>query len=89
MPPLITTPTREASIACKACGSTLVRTGQPTTWADTKSTLINTTVSPRVLKPFRGWVPSLLITICPKCDVRDEKRGFPSDVTELPDTEEA
>lgn len=74
MPPLIATPTRPAeSATCSTCGEALIRTGHITTWAETKGGLLaDAKIQPRMTKAYKGWIPALLVTICPKCDSRDE-----------------
>lgn len=71
MPPLIATPTREANTNCTTCGSTLLRTGNPVSFGDSKGTMpsmVNGRAT-RGHQPYRGWIPSLLVAVCPTCDV--------------------
>jgi hypothetical protein len=84
-PPLLTTPTQPATAPCSECGDALVRTGQPTTFADIGRTTPSEVGGRRVRghAPFKGWVPSLLVAICPTCDGHTER---PDDD---PDTEPA
>lgn len=74
MPPPILTLARETNRSCSTCGSLLTMTGKAAEFIEVKP-------APR-RHGWKGFVPSLLITICPVCDTRAEQ---PSDVTELPD----
>ena len=68
--PLLATPSTESPVSCGECGDTLIRTGKVITFAD----VTGTTPSARMRghKAYKGWVPSLLVTICPTCDGRAE-----------------
>lgn len=63
--PLVATPTRDSNATCGECGSTLVRTGKESTFSEGDAPR-----GYRGWRQFKGWVPALLVSICPVCDVR-------------------
>lgn len=65
--PPLATPTADSHKQCVECGSTLILTGKPVTFTDTKGTAPSARM--RGHNPYKGWVPSLLVTICPICDM--------------------
>lgn len=74
--PLLATPSTESPVSCGECGDTLIRTGKVITFAD----VTGTTPSARMRghKAYKGWVPSLLVTICPTCDGHVERPDAPA-----------
>jgi len=64
--PILTTPVQVATKTCEHCGSILQRTGNPVTFGDIGGTTAS--MKMRGHPAFRGWVPSLLVAICPICD---------------------
>lgn len=78
--PLLTTPTADSSAKCAACGTALVRTGKPITFADIGGTTASVIGGKptRGHRAFKGWVPSLLIAVCPVCDTAAERTDEPT-----------
>lgn len=68
--PLVATPVNDSKEHCKECGSPLKLTGNPVTFGDLPAT--PRTSSVRGHRAYKGWVPSLLVYICPVCDSRKE-----------------
>jgi hypothetical protein len=78
-PPLVATPAKTSPATCATCGDTLIRTGKPVTFAEMgalPSSRVELTPDHvslvRGQRAFRGWVPALLVAICPTCDGHKE-----------------
>lgn len=74
LPPVLT-PLADSPVTCekqdkegKVCGATLMRTGKVATFVDIKRTSRTGAV--------KGWVPTLLVTICPVCDAGADRTAL-------------
>ena len=62
--PMLANPAADSEALCPTCQSKLLRTGKPATFSDGKAK------PEKWGRPYKGWIPALLVDICPTCDVR-------------------